>query len=209
MTSERATATEQREEDRTRVSRMLEPHAPPDWQRRFRTTELLDSVIDGQPIQMFVMAADIRESTTLMKEAIRFERFAIVADKFVSSVRLGIRRSGGWFDKFTGDGFLAYWIVQSASPNEYEERFVQTAGDITHTAHTLIVCSIGGCSRISAPTPEPVRGRRPLDGARCRARSPGPDRRRAHGRGPTRRRRRAHGDRRVAAEGDRGERVPR
>jgi class 3 adenylate cyclase len=138
MTSEPATATEQREEDRTRVSRMLEPHAPPDWQQRFRTTELLDSVIDGQPIQMFVMAADIRESTMLMKEAIRFERFAIVMDKFVSSVRLGIRRSGGWFDKFTGDGFLAYWIVQSASPDEYEERFVQTAGDIAHTANILI-----------------------------------------------------------------------
>ena len=126
MTSEPAIGTEQREQDRTRVSRMLEPHAPPDWQQRFRTTELLDSVIDGQPIQMFVMAADIRESTTLMKEAIRFERFALVMDKFVSSVRLGIRRSGGWFDKFTGDGFLAFWIVQSASPDEYEERPITT-----------------------------------------------------------------------------------
>ena len=71
-------------------------------------------------VQMFVMAADIRESTTLMKEAVRFERFALVMDKFVSSVRRGIRRSGGWFDKFMGDGFLAYWIVQSASPDEYE-----------------------------------------------------------------------------------------
>jgi class 3 adenylate cyclase len=95
-------------------------------------------VIDGAPIQMFVMAADIRESTALMKEAIAFEKFASVMDRFVSSVRLGIRRSGGWFDKFTGDGFLAYWIVQGGSPTEYEERFVQTAGDITHTAHTLI-----------------------------------------------------------------------
>jgi class 3 adenylate cyclase len=95
-------------------------------------------VIDGEPIQMFVMAADIRESTTLMKESVKFERFATIMDKFVSSVRLGIRRSGGWFDKFTGDGFLAYWIVQSASPDEYEERFVQTAGDIAHTANILI-----------------------------------------------------------------------
>ena len=95
-------------------------------------------MIDGEPIQMFVMAADIRESTTLMKEAVRFERFATVMDKFVSSVRPGHPRSGGWFDKFTGDGFLAYWIVQSASPDEYEERFVQTAGDIAHTANTLI-----------------------------------------------------------------------
>src|SRR5436309_14932453 len=127
-----------RERERTRVAGLLEPHAPPDWQDRFRTTDLLDAVIDGEPIQMFVMAADIRESTLLMKEAIRFEQFANVMDKFVSSVRSGIRRSGGWFDKFTGDGFLAYWIVQPAPPAEYEKEFVQTAGDIVHTAHELV-----------------------------------------------------------------------
>ncbi len=51
---------------------------------------------------------------------------------------MGSGGSGGWFDKFTGDGFLAYWIVQGASADGYEERFVQTAGDITHTAHVLI-----------------------------------------------------------------------
>jgi class 3 adenylate cyclase len=133
-----STSTEQRDRDRTAVTRLLEPHAPPDWQDRFRRDELLDSVIDGEPIQMFVMAADIRESTTLMKESIKFERFALVMDKFVTSVRRGIRSSGGWFDKFTGDGFLAYWIVQDAPPDDYEEQFVQTAGHITHTAHTLI-----------------------------------------------------------------------
>jgi class 3 adenylate cyclase len=134
MATEHASANEERE----RVMRMLEPHAPPDWGQRFRTTELLDAVIDGEAVQMFVMAADIRESTTLMKESIRFERFASVMDRFVSSVRSGIRRSGGWFDKFTGDGFLAYWIVQSSPPEEYEERFVQTAGDIAHTANELV-----------------------------------------------------------------------
>jgi class 3 adenylate cyclase len=130
---------DQRERDRAAAARLLEPHAPPDWQQRFRTDDLLDSVIDGEPIQMFVMAADIRESTTLMKEAIRFERFASVMDRFVSSVRVGIRKSGGWFDKFTGDGFLAYWIVQGGgAADEYEERFVQTAGDLVHTANTLV-----------------------------------------------------------------------
>jgi class 3 adenylate cyclase len=134
----RSSATSQRDRERARVTRLLKPHAPPDWEQRFRKTELLDSVIDGEPIQMFVMAADIRESTTLMKEAVRFERFALVMDKFVTSVRRGIRGSGGWFDKFTGDGFLAYWLVQTASPDEYEERFVQTTGDIAHTAHVLI-----------------------------------------------------------------------
>jgi class 3 adenylate cyclase len=138
MATEPTDATDERDRDRARVVRMLEPHAPPDWEQRFRTTELLDAVIDGEAIQMFVMAADIRESTALMKESIRFERFAAVMDRFVSSVRGGIRRSGGWFDKFTGDGFLAYWIVQSAPPAEYEERFVQTTGDIAHTANELV-----------------------------------------------------------------------
>jgi class 3 adenylate cyclase len=127
---------DERERDRARVAGLLEPHAPPDWEKRFRTTDLLDAVIDGEPIQMFVMAADIRESTLLMKEAIQFEKFAMVMDKFVSSVRQGIRSSGGWFDKFTGDGFLAYWIVQPS--DEYEERFVQTAGEVAHTANVLV-----------------------------------------------------------------------
>jgi len=137
-TSPTPESDKERDKERTRVSRLLKTHAPPDWEQRFRATELLDAVIDGEPIQMFVMAADIRESTTLMKESVKFERFAAIMDKFVSSVRLGIRRSGGWFDRFTGDGFLAYWIVQSAAADEYEERFVQTAGDIAHTANILI-----------------------------------------------------------------------
>ncbi len=133
-----ATATTRRDRDRSRVARLLKPHAPPDWEERFRRDELLDAVIDGEPIQMFVMAADIRESTTLMKEAVRFERFALVMDKFVSSVRRGIRRSGGWFDKFTGDGFLAYWIVQQGTAEEYERGFVQAAGNMALTAHSLV-----------------------------------------------------------------------
>jgi len=138
MATEQASGSDDRERDRARAVEMLEPHAPPDWRRRFRETDLLDAVIDGDAIQMFVMAADIRESTALMKESIRFERFAAVMDRFVSSVRSGIRRSGGWFDKFTGDGFLAYWIVQEAPPEEYEKGFVQTTGDVVHAANELV-----------------------------------------------------------------------
>jgi class 3 adenylate cyclase len=129
---------EDRDRERTRIARLLETHAPPDWEERFRQDHLLDAIIDGEPIQMFVMAADIRNSTILMKEAVRFERFAFTMDKFVTAVRRGIRGPGGWFDKFTGDGFLAYWIVQSGPEDVYDERFVQAAGNIVHTAHTLV-----------------------------------------------------------------------
>jgi class 3 adenylate cyclase len=64
--------------DRDRLAGLLEAHAPPDWEERFHKEELLDVIAGGESIQMFVMAADIRESTMLMKEAIKFERFAYV-----------------------------------------------------------------------------------------------------------------------------------
>jgi class 3 adenylate cyclase len=137
-TDETPLSGEDRGRERTRIAALLAAHAPTDWEEQFRREELLDAIIDGEPIQMFVMAADIRASTLLMKEAVRFERFAFIMDKFVTAVRRGIGRSGGWFDKFTGDGFLAYWIVQSGSDDVYHEHFVRAAGNITHTARTLV-----------------------------------------------------------------------
>src|ERR671937_832360 len=131
--------SEDRDQAAARVAELLKAHAPPDWEERFPREELLDAIIDTTPLQMFVMAADIRESTLLMKEAVRFERFAFTMDKFVSAVRRGIGTPGGWFDKFTGDGFLAYWIVQPSSDEAGDPRdFAQAAGNIAHTAHELI-----------------------------------------------------------------------
>jgi class 3 adenylate cyclase len=127
-----------RDEERARIAELLSVHAPPDWEQRFRRDELLDAIIDTTPLQMFVMAADIRESTLLMKEAVRFEQFAKIMDKFVSAVRSGIGTPGGWFDKFTGDGFLAYWIAPAQPKEEYQRRFVEAAGNLAHTAHELI-----------------------------------------------------------------------
>src|SRR5919197_291457 len=130
--------SEDRAQAAARVAELLKAHAPPDWEERFPREELLDAIIDTTPLQMFVMAADIRESTLLMKEAVRFERFAKIMDKFVSAVRSGIGTPGGWFDKFTGDGFLAYWIVPPTPKEAYQQRFVEAAGNLAHTANQLI-----------------------------------------------------------------------
>src|ERR671918_1302494 len=128
-----------REDERSRIAKLLESHAPPDWEERFERADLVDAIIDTTPLQMFVMAADIRESTLLMKEAVRFELFAKTMDKFVSAVRRGIGAPGGWFDRFTGDGFLAYWVVQwGADDVEYQRRFVEAAGNLAHTANELV-----------------------------------------------------------------------
>ena len=130
--------SEDREQAVARVAELLTNHAPPDWDERFARDELLDAIVDTTPLQMFVMAADIRESTLLMKEAVRFEQFAKIMDKFVSAVRSGIGTPGGWFDRFTGDGFLAYWIVPTTPREEYQRRFVEAAGNLADTAHQLI-----------------------------------------------------------------------
>jgi class 3 adenylate cyclase len=127
-----------RARERERIAALLDGHAPPDWLERFPREALLDAVIDTTPLQVFVMAADIRESTMLMKEAVRFERFARTMDKFVSAVRSGIGAPGGWFDKFTGDGFLAYWIVRAATQEAYQQRFIEAAGNLADTAHQLV-----------------------------------------------------------------------
>ena len=124
--------------NRGRYVRLIEDHAPPNWRSRFDTERLVEAIARTEPIQMFVMAADIRASTMLMKEAIRLERFASVMDKFVTTVRQGIGHDGGWFDKFTGDGFLAYWIVQAHPDDVYDERFVEAAGNMVHTAKVLV-----------------------------------------------------------------------
>lgn len=138
MADEETEPEPHRERERARIAGLLESHAPPDWEERFQRDQLLDAIIDTTPLQMFVMAADIRESTLLMKEAVRFEQFAKIMDKFVSAVRSGIGTPGGWFDKFTGDGFLAYWIAPSKPKEEYQRRFVEAAGNLAHTAHELI-----------------------------------------------------------------------
>ena len=149
---EDSSAPADRDRERLRIAELLAVHAPPDWEERFRTDELLDRIVDGEPLQLFVMAADIRESTTLMKEAVRFELFARTMDKFVSAVRRGIGTPGGWFDKFTGDGFLAYWIVPPGPKEESQRRFVEAAGNLAHTAHELIGSSTAGSSRTSDGT---------------------------------------------------------
>ena len=42
MAPKRSSATDQRDRDRSRVARLLKPHAPPDWEQRFRKTDLLE-----------------------------------------------------------------------------------------------------------------------------------------------------------------------
>ncbi len=88
----------------------LSIHAPDGWQRIISPTELERLVSTGDQLGIHVLVGDIRKSTLLMKESISLKRFAVITRDFMKAVRDTASKNEGWFDKFTGDGFIIYWI---------------------------------------------------------------------------------------------------
>jgi class 3 adenylate cyclase len=94
---------------RRAVVKAVEAHAPPGFVPSFSDDEWVALENDGLDCGAFVAVADIRESTSLMKEAIDPTGFARALHEFTMGARDEARATNGWFDKFTGDGFLVYW----------------------------------------------------------------------------------------------------
>jgi class 3 adenylate cyclase len=88
----------------------LSNHAPDEWQKIISPKELERLVKSGDQVGIHVLVGDIRKSTLLMKEAISSKRFAQITGDFMKAVRDAASKNEGWFDKFTGDGFIIYWI---------------------------------------------------------------------------------------------------
>ncbi len=88
----------------------LSIHAPDEWQKIISPTELERLVSTGDQLGIHVLVGDIRKSTLLMKESISLKRFALITRDFMKAVRDTASKNEGWFDKFTGDGFIIYWI---------------------------------------------------------------------------------------------------
>lgn len=80
----------------------------------------LRRMIRGEPIRAIVMAADIRESTTLLSQEPTPSDFAAWLSPMMKAARTTVEASGGFFDKFTGDGFLAYWIPRDLAADMWE-----------------------------------------------------------------------------------------
>jgi class 3 adenylate cyclase len=69
-------------------------------------------------VEAIVVVGDLRMSTLVLKEAIRPSVYARFIVGFTEAVHGLANASGGWFDKFTGDGFVAFWIPPISHPVE-------------------------------------------------------------------------------------------
>ncbi len=57
-----------------------------------------------------VIVGDLRMSTFVLKESVQPALFARFIIGFTEAVRSLVLSREGWFDKFTGDGFIAFWL---------------------------------------------------------------------------------------------------
>jgi class 3 adenylate cyclase len=79
-------------------------------------SDLTDS--GSTEVEATVVVGDLRLSGFLLKEALRPALFARFIVGFTEAVRTLTNDSGGWFDKFTGDGFVSFWIHPPGHPPE-------------------------------------------------------------------------------------------
>jgi class 3 adenylate cyclase len=61
-------------------------------------------------VEATVIVGDLRLSTYLLKESVRPNLFARFIVGFTEATRSLVQARAGWFDKFTGDGFIVFWI---------------------------------------------------------------------------------------------------
>jgi class 3 adenylate cyclase len=88
----------------------LHLHTPPNWEEIISKEELHHLLDAGDQTGVHVVAGDIRGSTLLMREAISSREYATIATSFAEVVLKTAQETSGWFDRFTGDGFIVYWI---------------------------------------------------------------------------------------------------
>lgn len=95
------------------IDAILARHGPPDARNHLSSEGLKNLVTVGStPIEAAVVVGDLRMSGLLIKEAVSPSLFARYIIGFTEAVRSLATDSDGWFDKFTGDGFIAFWVFQ-------------------------------------------------------------------------------------------------
>ena len=94
-----------------RVEEILQRHGPSGEEPLLAAQAVRELAQAGAtPVEAVVVVGDLRLSGFVLKEAVQPALFARFIIGFTEAVRGLANASGGWFDKFTGDGFIAFWI---------------------------------------------------------------------------------------------------
>lgn len=101
----------------------LNNHTPEDWQKIISSQKLKRLLETGEQTGVHVLVGDIRQSAFLMKESVSAKRFAQITRDFIKAIKSATNSNEAWFDKFTGDGFIIYWIYGD-DPNKYVKRIL-------------------------------------------------------------------------------------
>ncbi len=89
-------------------------HGPPDARDQLTPDALRSLEEEGSAsVNAAVVVGDLRMSGLLIREAVSAPLFARYIIGFTEAVRGLATNFEGWFDKFTGDGFIAFWIYQN------------------------------------------------------------------------------------------------
>jgi hypothetical protein len=99
------------------IEHQFRSHAPLDRFDPTRTSvspSIRKAISEVSAIETIVLTVDIRRSSCVLKESIDVPQYARILDDFVAEFRTVLHYHGGWFDKFTGDGFICYWLVENA-----------------------------------------------------------------------------------------------
>jgi class 3 adenylate cyclase len=107
-----------------RIEEILSRHGPAPPRRLLGVERQRQLASSGSaPVHAAVVVGDLRMSGLLLREAVSPALFARYIVGFTEAVRTLANDFGGWFDKFTGDGFIVFWLYEA------EEALVRTVPD--------------------------------------------------------------------------------
>ena len=124
--------------DPGRLGELLARQGPEGAPGQLSPESLEDLLTRGStPAEVTVVVGDLRLSSLVLREAVQPSLYARFIIGFTEAVRSLANARDGWFDKFTGDGFIAFWIHRSDPPPGLVQvpQFCQT---VMPAAETLI-----------------------------------------------------------------------
>jgi class 3 adenylate cyclase len=108
------------------AAKRLEQHASRAWLETAEAKRVGRRIERKQQQNVLVLVADIRKSSQAMIEALDPYEYASTISSFTKQARNEVRSQRGLFDKFTGDGFLAYWTFDPRTHLRTRRRALET-----------------------------------------------------------------------------------